>query len=91
MDKKIVGPAFRDVAARYRGDPSAEDQLMQKITRGGAGVWGRIPMPANPHLSASESRQLAVWVMSLSGGAAQPMSAPATDDPKARGRSARVM
>lgn len=91
MDRKIVGPAFSDVMTKYRGDPAAAEYLTQKITKGGAGVWGRVPMPANI-LTNAETRELVAWLLgsapSESSQAPQPVL---PDDPKARGRSARVM
>jgi cytochrome c len=62
-DKKVVGPAFKDVASRYAGDKDAVDRLAQKIVKGGAGAWGPVPMPANPQVSEAEARQLAAWVL----------------------------
>ncbi len=46
-DKKLVGPAFKDIAAKYKGDKSAPAKLTEKVRKGGAGVWGPIPMPPN--------------------------------------------
>jgi cytochrome c len=63
-DKKLVGPSYKDVAARYAGQPGAADKLAEKIVKGGVGVWGAVPMPANPKVSAAEARQLALWVLS---------------------------
>jgi cytochrome c len=62
-DKKLVGPAYKDVAAKYAGQKDAVDKLSQKIVKGGAGVWGAVPMPANPQVSEAEARQLAQWVL----------------------------
>jgi len=64
-DKKLVGPAFKDVAAKYAGNKDAVALLSQKIMKGGAGVWGPVPMPANPQVSDAEAKQLAAWVLSL--------------------------
>ena len=47
IDKKVVGPAYKDVAAKYKGDKSAQSRLVSKIMEGGGGVWGPVPMPAN--------------------------------------------
>jgi len=63
VDKKVVGPAYKDVAAKYAGDKDAAAKLTQKIMRGGAGVWGPVPMPANPQVSEAEAKQLAAWVL----------------------------
>lgn len=65
VDKKIVGPAWKDVAAKYRGDAGAEARLMEKIAKGGSGVWGSIAMPPNPKLSEADRRALAKFVLSL--------------------------
>ncbi|QOY93734.1 c-type cytochrome [Massilia sp. UMI-21] len=61
---KLVGPAYKDVAAKYAGQKGAEDKLVQKVIKGGAGVWGPVPMPANPQVSEAEARSLVKWVMS---------------------------
>lgn len=60
---KVVGPAYKDVAKKYVGDKTAEDKLVAKILKGGSGVWGAIPMPANPQVSEAEARVLVKWVM----------------------------
>jgi cytochrome c len=65
VDKKLVGPAYKDVAAKYAGDKDAEAQLVKKVREGGSGVWGPVPMPANPQVSAEEARVLVRWVLSL--------------------------
>ncbi len=64
VDKKIVGPAYKDVAAKYKGDKAAVDKLASKTIKGGAGVWGAVPMPANPQVSEADAKKLATWVMS---------------------------
>jgi cytochrome c len=61
---KLVGPAFKDVAAKYKGDKAAADKLATKIIKGGSGVWGAIPMPANPQVNEAEAKKLAAWVLS---------------------------
>jgi cytochrome c len=65
VDKKVVGPAYKDVAAKYAGQKDAIDKLAQKVMKGGAGVWGPVPMPANPQVSEAEAKQLVQWVLSL--------------------------
>jgi cytochrome c len=65
VDKKLVGPSFRDVAAKYRGDAGAEARLMDKIAKGGGGVWGAMAMPANPKISEADRGVLAKYVLSL--------------------------
>ncbi|MFC7518375.1 c-type cytochrome [Herbaspirillum sp. GCM10030257] len=65
VGNKVVGPSFKDVAAKYAGQKDAEDKLVQKIIKGGAGVWGAVPMPANPQVSEAEARTLTKWVLSV--------------------------
>lgn len=64
VDKKLVGPAYKDVAAKYAKDKDAATKLADKIIKGGSGVWGPVPMPANTQVSAAEAKQLATWVLS---------------------------
>ena len=64
IDKKIVGPAYRDVAQKYRGDRTAVARLTTKVMHGGGGVWGVIPMPSNPQISEADARKLVTWVLS---------------------------
>ena len=64
MDKKLIGPAYKDVAAKYSGQKDAADKLAEKILKGGAGAWGAVPMPANPQVSEGEAKALAAWVLS---------------------------
>jgi cytochrome c len=63
-DKKVVGPSYKDVAAKYASDKDAVPKLAKKIREGGVGNWGQIPMPANPQVSEAEAQTLARWVMS---------------------------
>src|SRR4051812_20601881 len=65
VDKKLVGPAYKDVAAKYSGQKDAADRLATKIMKGGAGVWGPVPMPANPQVNEAEAKKLAAWVLTL--------------------------
>lgn len=62
-DKKVIGPSYKDVAAKYAGQKDAADKLAQKIMKGGSGVWGAVPMPANPQVNEAEAKQLATWVL----------------------------
>ena len=64
-DKKLVGPAYKDVAAKYAGQKDAAALLATKIQKGGVGVWGQVPMPANPQVSAEEAKTLAAWVLTI--------------------------
>ena len=63
IDKKLVGPAYKDVAAKYAGQKDAVDKLAAKVVKGGAGVWGAVPMPANPQVTDAEAKQLVQWIM----------------------------
>lgn len=63
VDKKILGPSFLDIAAKYKGDGSAVQKLSKKIIAGGAGVWGPIPMPAHPQLASKDAEVLASWIL----------------------------
>jgi cytochrome c len=64
VDDKVVGPAFKEVAAKYRGK-DVETQLAQKVRNGGAGVWGQVPMPPNPQVPDADLHALVKWVLSL--------------------------
>lgn len=61
---KVVGPAFKDVAAKYAGQKDAESKLVQKVMKGSSGVWGPIPMPANGQVSSAEAQVLVKWILS---------------------------
>ena len=60
---KLVGPSYKDVAAKYAKDAGAEARLVQKIQKGSSGTWGPIPMPANPQVSEAEANTLAKWIL----------------------------
>ena len=62
VDKKLVGPAYKDVAAKYKGDKGAVDKLAAKIKSGGKGAWGEIPMPPN-NVTDDEAKKLAAWAL----------------------------
>ena len=64
IDKKLVGPAYKDVAAKYAGDKTAADKLVLKVMKGGSGTWGAVPMPANPQVTQAEAKKLVAWVLS---------------------------
>ena len=64
VDKKVIGPAYKDVAKKYKGDAKAPEMLVQKVIKGGQGVWGPIPMPPNK-VSDEEAKKLVAWVLSL--------------------------
>lgn len=63
VDKKLVGPAYNDLKSKYAKDPKAVDKLVEKVMKGGSGVWGQIPMPANPQVSADEAKKLVTWIL----------------------------
>jgi len=63
-DKKVIGPAYKDVAKKYKGDAKAAELLAAKIVKGGQGVWGPIPMPPNK-VTDDEAKKLAGWVLSM--------------------------
>ena len=65
VDKKVLGPAYKDIAAKYAGQKDAADKLAAKIIKGGVGAWGQIPMPANAQVNEAESKKLVAWILSL--------------------------
>ncbi len=65
VDNKIVGPAFKDVAKKYRGQKGIEAKLAEKVIKGGKGAWGEVAMPANTQVNEAEAKQLVAWVLSL--------------------------
>jgi cytochrome c len=66
VDKKVLGPAYKDVAAKYKGDKGAEARLVAKVKAGGSGVWGPMPMPANsPQVKDEDIKTIVQWVLSL--------------------------
>jgi len=65
VDNKVVGPAYKDVAAKYKGVAGAEAKLVAKVKNGGSGVWGAIPMPPNSTVPDADVKALVKWVLSL--------------------------
>ena len=65
IDKKLVGPSYKEVAKKYTGQKDAVDKLAIKIIKGGSGAWGAIPMPANPQVNEADAKKIAGWVMGL--------------------------
>lgn len=67
VDKKLVGPAYKDVAAKYRGDASAPGHLFDKVRHGGSGVWGEIPMIPHPadKISDDDLKAAVAWILAL--------------------------
>ncbi|MFL9867621.1 c-type cytochrome [Paraburkholderia fungorum] len=66
VDRKLVGPSFQQIAAKYKGDAQAPAKLARKVKDGGSGVWGMIPMPAHQTMSDADIRTVVDWV--LAGG-----------------------
>ncbi|HEX4943564.1 MAG TPA: c-type cytochrome [Usitatibacteraceae bacterium] len=64
VDKKLVGPAYKDVAAKYKGNPKAEAMLIEKVKKGGVGTWGQVPMPPNANVKDDDVKTLVKWVLS---------------------------
>lgn len=64
IDKKLVGPSYKDVAAKYRNDKGAEAKLFDKVKKGGQGVWGQVPMPPNSQVPDGDIKSLVKWVLS---------------------------
>jgi cytochrome c len=66
VDKKVLGPSYKDVAAKYKGDKGAEAKLVAKVKAGGSGVWGPMPMPANsPQVKDEDIKTIVQWILSL--------------------------
>ncbi|HET7635472.1 MAG TPA: c-type cytochrome [Burkholderiales bacterium] len=65
IGQKKIGPAFKAVAAKYHGDKNAESWLIKKVTQGGSGVWGNVPMPPNAQVSEADIKTLVEWILSL--------------------------
>lgn len=63
VDRKLVGPSFKDIAAKYKGDANAQAKLEKKVRDGGSGVWGAIPMPSHPGMSAADIHTVVAWVL----------------------------
>ncbi len=64
-DKKLVGPAYKDVAAKYKGDAGAAAKLAGKVKAGGSGVWGPVPMPPHPQLKDDDIKMMIVYVLAM--------------------------
>ena len=65
VDKKLVGPSYKDVANKYRGQSDAADKLAKKIRAGGSGVWGPIPMPSHPQVSEADAKIMANFILNI--------------------------
>ncbi len=65
IDKKVVGPAWQDIANKYKGDTTAADKLSAKVAKGGGGVWGAVPMPAQPKVSEADIKEMIAFILGL--------------------------
>lgn len=65
VDKKLIGPSYKDVAAKYRGNKGAEAELIKKVKAGGKGEWGEIPMPPNAHVKDDDIKAVVQWIMTI--------------------------
>lgn len=65
VDKKVVGPSYQEVAAKYKGDAGAAAKLMDKVKKGGSGVWGQVPMPPNPTVSDADLKTMITYILAL--------------------------
>ena len=64
VDKKMMGPSFKDIAAKYKGQADAPAKLAVKVKKGGTGVWGKVPMPPNASVSDDDIKTLVSWILS---------------------------
>ena len=65
VERKVVGPSFKDVAAKYRGQPDAENLLADRVKHGSAGIWGSVPMTPNPQVPDADLHALMKWVLTV--------------------------
>lgn len=65
IDKKVLGPSYKEVANKYRSDKGAEDKLVKKVKEGGKGVWGEMAMPPNAHVKDADIKSIVHWVLTL--------------------------
>lgn len=63
IEKKLVGPSFKDISAKYAGQADAVVKLASKVVKGGSGTWGPVPMPANPQINDADAKKLVTWIM----------------------------
>ncbi len=64
-DKKVIGPSYKDVAAKYKGDATAVTKLTDKVKKGGSGVWGPVPMPPNTQVSDADAKKMVELILAL--------------------------
>jgi len=65
LDKKVVGPAYKEVAKKYKGQADAAAKLAEKVKKGGSGVWGPVPMPPNPAVPDGDIQKLVAWILAM--------------------------
>jgi cytochrome c len=65
VDKKVVGPSYKEVAAKYKGDAKAEAMLVTKVKKGGVGTWGQVPMPPNAAVKDDDIKTLVKWILAM--------------------------
>ncbi|HEX4928486.1 MAG TPA: c-type cytochrome [Burkholderiales bacterium] len=65
VDKKVIGPAYKDVAKKFKGQPGAEAMLIEKVKKGSTGVWGPVPMPPNAAVPDADIKKLVDWILTL--------------------------
>lgn len=65
IDRKVIGPGYKEIAAKYRNDKGAEANLVKKVKAGGAGVWGPTPMPPNAHVKEDDIKAIVNWILTL--------------------------
>lgn len=63
VDKKVIGPSYKEIAAKYRSDKAAEANLVKKVKAGGSGVWGSTPMPPNAHVKDDDIKTVVHWIL----------------------------
>jgi cytochrome c len=65
VDKKLVGPSYKEVAGKYKGDKTAEAKLIEKVKKGGSGAWGQVPMPPNATVKDEDIKTLVKWILAM--------------------------
>lgn len=65
IDKKVLGPSYKDVATKYKNDKGAEAKLVAKVKAGGSGTWGDMPMPPNSHVKDEDIKTIVEWILTL--------------------------
>lgn len=65
VDRKVIGPGYKEITAKYRNDKNAEANLVKKVKAGGSGVWGSTPMPPNAHVKEDDIKAIVAWILTL--------------------------